>query len=184
MKTILFITVLITALTTSHAASTIAVDHTAKGTKILVRKFITGGDKGGTVLSVSFNNFKAVITETMEVDLSWTTMMESNVAYFEIQRSGDGINFEYIDSVESKMKITTNDYQLNYFYTDRHPLSGNSYYRIKVVGKNGFNNQSPVILVNNNRAEGTRIYPTLVQNNTVFVESDKYLRVVKMEFFE
>jgi hypothetical protein len=111
-------------------------------------------------------------------------MMESNVEYFVIQRSGDGINFEVIDSVASKMKITTNDYQLKYSYTDRHPLSGISYYRIKVVGKNGFNNQSPVILISNNQTEGTRIFPTLIQNNTIFVESDKFLRDVKMEFFD
>jgi hypothetical protein len=31
---------------------------------------------------------------------------------------------------------------------------------------------------------GTRIYPTVVQSNTLFVESDKNLRDVKMEFFD
>ena len=66
-------------------------------------------------------------------------MMESGVDHFEIQRSGDGINFQDIDSVESKMKISTSDYQLHYSYTDVHPLTGTSYYRIKVIGKKWIN---------------------------------------------
>ncbi|MEJ0080114.1 MAG: T9SS type A sorting domain-containing protein [Puia sp.] len=31
---------------------------------------------------------------------------------------------------------------------------------------------------------GTKIYPTVVQSNTLFVESDKNLRDAKMEFFD
>jgi trimeric autotransporter adhesin len=129
-------------------------------------------------------NFQGLFSENQHVDLSWTTMMESNVDYFEIQRSGDGMNFEIIDSVQSKMKISTSTYQLQYNYSDTHPLMGTSYYRIKVVGKNGYINQSPVVQINNSPSEGTRIYPTLVQNNTVFVESDKNLRGAKLEFFD
>ncbi len=45
-------------------------------------------------------------------------------------------------------------------------------------------NQSPVVQINNIRDDGTRIYPTLIQNNMVFVESDKNLREAKMEFFD
>ena len=45
-------------------------------------------------------------------------------------------------------------------------------------------NQTPVVQLKNSIAEGTRIYPTLIQNNTVFIESDKVLREVKMEFYD
>jgi hypothetical protein len=94
------------------------------------------------------------------------------------------MNFQHIDSVQSKMKITTNDYQLQYNYTDAHPFIGTSYYRVSVIGKNGAINQTPVIQIINSVIEGTRIYPTLVQSNTVFVESDKNLRGAKLEFFD
>jgi len=134
--------------------------------------------------SLTLTDFKGVFTDQQVVDLNWLTMMESGVDYFEIQRSGDGMNFQNIDSVDSKMKISTNDYQLHYSYRDIHPLTGTSYYRIKVVGKNGNINQTPVVQINNNPFEGTRIYPTLVQNNMIFVESDKNLRSVKIEFFD
>jgi len=143
-------------------------------------------NQSSTALSenIVLTNFQGLFSENQDVELSWTTMMESNVEYFEILRSGDGINFEILDSVASKMKISTSAYQLQYNYTDNHPLTGISYYRIVVIGKNGSINQSPVVQINNAPGEGTRIYPTLVQNNTVFVESDKSLRGAKMEFFD
>jgi hypothetical protein len=134
--------------------------------------------------SLTLTNFKGVFTDQQVVDLNWVTMMESGVDHFAIQRSGDGMNFQDIDSVDSKMKISTNDYQLQYKYTDIHPLTGTSFYRIKVVGKKGNINQTPVVQIINNPFDGTRIYPTLIQNNMVFVESDKNLRSVKIEFFD
>ena len=139
---------------------------------------------GGSTLSMAFRNFKAVFTDRQQVNLSWATLMESGVDYYEIQRSGDGMNFIDLDHVESKMTINTNDYQLNYQFTDEHPLTGTSFYRVKVVGKNGAINQTPVIQITNNAVAGTRIYPTLVLNNMIFVESDKNLRAAKMEFFD
>jgi hypothetical protein len=134
--------------------------------------------------SLTLTNFKGTFTDQNQVELNWVTMMESDVDHFEIQRSGDGLNFQDIDSVQSQMKISTHEYQLVYNYIDKHPFPGTSYYRVKVVGKNGTINQTPVVQINNNTVEGTRIYPTLVQNNMVFVESDKNLRTVKMEFFD
>src|SRR5277367_1935138 len=136
---------------------------------------------GGNIV---LTNFMGIFSENQDVDLSWSTMMESNVDYFEIQRSGDGMNFEDIDSVQSQMKISTDVYQLQYNYTDTHPLMGTSYYKVKVIGKNGYINQSPVVQIVNMPSVGTRIYPTLIQNNMVFVESDKNLKGAKLEFFD
>ncbi|MEJ0080115.1 MAG: hypothetical protein WDM78_03925 [Puia sp.] len=89
---------------------------------------------GGATLAMTLKNFKGVVDE-QQVDLSWATMMESGVDYYEIQRSGDGMNFLDIDKIESKMTISTNDFQLNYQYADAHPLAGTSFYRVKVVGR-------------------------------------------------
>ena len=172
MKTILSFIALVTTTTFSYAVSTSNGDLTSNG---------TSDPLGGNIV---LTNFQGLFSENQDVVLSWSTMMESNVDYFEIQRSGDGMNFEGIDSIQSQMNISTNAYQLQYNYTDTHPLMGISYYRVKVVGKNGYINQSPVVQINNIPSEGTRIYPTLIQNNMVFVESDKNLRGAKLEFFD
>jgi hypothetical protein len=147
-------------------------------------ELITNGNSDPTGSNIVLTNFKGIFSTNQNVDLSWSTMMESNVDYFEIQRSGDGMNFEDIDSVQSQMKISTSVYQLQYNYVDTHPLLGTSYYRVQVIGKNGYINQSPVVQINNIQDDGTRIYPTLIQNNMVFVESDKNLREAKLEFFD
>ncbi len=138
---------------------------------------------GGSVLPITLINFKGVFINQQQVNLTWATMMEADVDHYEIERSGDGMNFQDIDSVQSKMQITTSDYQLQYDYTDTHPLIGTSYYRVKVIGKNGHINETPVVMINNDLVEGSRIYPTLIQNNMVFVESNKILQAVKIEFF-
>jgi hypothetical protein len=137
---------------------------------------------GGTP-AVVFKNFKGVVN-AQQIDLSWATMMESGIDYYEIQRSGDGVNFLDIDQIDSKMTISTNDFQLNYQYADEHPLPGTSFYRIQVVGKDGSINQTPVVQIINSTITGTRFYPTVIQNNTLFIESDKNLREVRMEFFD
>ncbi len=137
---------------------------------------------GGTP-AVVFKNFKGVVVD-QQIELSWATMMESGIDYYEIQRSGDGMNFVDIDQMDSKMTISTNDFQLNYQYADAHPLPGTSFYRIQIVGKDGSINQTTVVQIINSAITGTRIYPTIVQSNTLFVESDKNLREVKMEFFD
>lgn len=137
---------------------------------------------GGTP-AIVFKNFKGVLNY-QQIDLTWATMMESGIDYFNIQRSGDGMNFYDIDQIDSKMTINTNDFQLNYQYADAHPLPGTSFYRIQVVGKDGSIIQTPVVQIFNNAVTGTRIYPTVVQSNSLYVESDKNLREVKMEFFD
>jgi hypothetical protein len=133
--------------------------------------------------AVIFKNFKGVVYD-QQIDLSWATMMESGIDHYEIQRSGDGSNFVDLDQIDSKMTINTNDFQLNYQYADAHPLPGTSFYRIQIVGKDGSINLTTVVQVINSVLTGTRIYPTVIQNNTMYVETDKNLREVKMEFFD
>ncbi len=172
MKTFLSFIALIATMTSSYAG------------RLSNGVLNTNENSDPTSENIVLTNFKGIFSTNQNVNLSWSTMMESNIAYFEIQRSGDGTNFEDVDSVQSQMKISTSVYQLQYSYTDTHPLLGTSYYRVQVVGKDGYINQSPVVQINNIQDDGTRIYPTVIQNNTVFVESDRNLRGAKLEFFD
>ncbi len=184
MKTSILLLALVFVANHSIACGFVFTDPSDSGTTVLTDGTVLGDNSASTGMSITLTNFRGVFTDGLEVDLSWATMMESGVNYFAIQRSSDGINFQDIDSVATKMKISTHDYQLIYNYQDAHPLTGISYYRIKVVGRNGYNNQSAIVLIKNLQGEGTKIYPTLVENNQVFVESDKNLRSVTMEFFD
>ena len=178
MKKILLYIALVIATTPSFAAGFVSPDPTDSGTNVL------GNNNVSTSMSVNLTSIKGELTDNQSVDISWSTIMESGVAYFAVQRSVDGIDFIDIDSVASKMNISTHVYELLYDYQDVHPLAGISYYRVKVVGKNGYTTESPVVFVNYSQDLGTKIYPTLIQNNMVFVESDKNLRAAKFEFFD
>ena len=139
---------------------------------------------GGAILPVTLTGFEGAMQSNQQVELSWKTMMERGIDHYEVERSTNGLNFTRIGSLPSKITITTNDYQLIYNFTDEDPLPGTSYYRIKVVGKDNLFNQSPIVQISNNLIQGTKIYPTLIQNNTVFVETDKTLRNARLEFFD
>jgi hypothetical protein len=91
MKTILSFFALVITTTFSYAAICSKGELTTN---------VSSDPLGGNIV---LTNFKGLFSGNQDVELSWSTMMESNVDYFEIQRSGDGMNFVDIDSVESQM---------------------------------------------------------------------------------
>jgi hypothetical protein len=138
---------------------------------------------GGTILPVTIAGFDANL-KSNHVELTWKTMMEKGIDHYEIERSGDGFNFTEIGSMPTKTTISTNSYQLAYNFTDEQPLPGISYYRLRVVGRDNYTNQSEIVQITNHQVQGTKIYPTLVQDNMVFVQTDKPLRNARLEFFD
>ncbi|MFK7807946.1 MAG: DUF1501 domain-containing protein [Saprospiraceae bacterium] len=84
----------------------------------------------GVPLPVELSYFKAKAIDNKEVLLTWETLSEENTAYFEIERSADGQNFERVFQLAAagdSSKIT------NYKKIDLEPLSGVSYYRLKTI---------------------------------------------------
>ena len=84
-------------------------------------------------LPVSLLYFKAEALDK-SVFLSWSTATEQNNAYFIIERSSDGKNFEPIENIKGQgnsSKIVT------YEYTDNNVSDGTYYYRLKQVDVNG-----------------------------------------------
>jgi len=136
----------------------------------------------GSILPVTFSGFEADY-KFNHVDLVWKTMMEKGIDHYEVERSTDGVHFSQIASLPSKTTISTNAYQLVYNFIDENPLSGISYYRIWVAGKNNSTNQSSIAQININQVQGTKIYPTVIRNNTVYVQTDKALQNARLEFY-
>ncbi|MBG8551963.1 T9SS type A sorting domain-containing protein [Hymenobacter guriensis] len=97
-----------------------------------------------------------------QVNLSWTTATEVNNKGFEVQRSADGKTFLTIDFVAGNGS-STNKHE--YKSTDKNPLSGTSYYRLKQVDLDGQFAYSEVKTVVNGAAGALSVYPNPVQNN-------------------
>lgn len=62
--------------------------------------------------------------------LAWATATEDNAAFYDVQRSKDGVNFQSIGRVNA---VGNALYTNTYNYKDEQPLSGISYYRLKMV---------------------------------------------------
>lgn len=66
--------------------------------------------------------------QNRQVDIAWETDMEESNDYFTIERSTDGKQFKEIATVPGAGNSST---KRSYTYTDKSPLSGTSYYRLK-----------------------------------------------------
>lgn len=94
-------------------------------------------------LPVELTQFDA--TQLQErVYLDWTTASEENNAFFDIQRSTDGVNFEVIGRVDGN---GTTNLEQRYQFTDTNPKNGFSYYRLHQVDFSGESAYSDIRIV-------------------------------------
>ncbi|HTR28541.1 MAG TPA: T9SS type A sorting domain-containing protein [Puia sp.] len=120
----------------------------------------TLGDKigGGNVLPIGLLEFNAT-PENNQVDLQWTTAMESNNNYFTVERSIDGSVFDSIARIETEAPDGNSSGPLNYTAVDPHPFMGLSYYRLKQTDLNGHSTWSTVVSVDFARRQTFTVYP-------------------------
>jgi len=90
------------------------------------------------------------------VEIQWITEEESNIGHYEIQRSGNGINFTTIGTVTSRNQIQRSTYS----YNDINPSNGVAFYRLASAELNGKAAYSKVVSINFTKPSGVSIYPT------------------------
>ena len=100
----------------------------------------------GSSLPVSLVDFKGSAAGTIN-KLEWTTATETNNAGFELERSADGSRFSSLAYVASKAVNGTSSSSLSYSFNDVKPFTGNGWYRLKQVDKDGKATYSQVVLI-------------------------------------
>lgn len=90
------------------------------------------------------------------VMLKWKTASETDNSHFQIQRSIDGTRFDFLDIVEGNGTTIT---ETNYFYEDKSPIHGPSYYRLKQFDLDASFEYSPIrhIMI---EKSGVSIFPS------------------------
>ncbi|GAB3195427.1 hypothetical protein ABID22_004029 [Pontibacter aydingkolensis] len=119
-----------------------------------------------TPLPVELVHFEAIVTEQETVALRWETASESDNYYFAVERSSDSKEFVEISRVKGRGTTST---RTKYAFTDREPLSGTSYYRLRQVDLDGTEKYSPlrgVSLKRSNTVE-LHLYPNPVKGAQV-----------------
>jgi len=95
-----------------------------------------------------------------EVLLKWQTTTEINNDYMAVERSSDGRRFTEIGR---QAGAGNSDHVITYRLTDRQPLSGRSYYRLRQVDFDGTQSYSEVVSVSFDGNSGQfSVYPTLL----------------------
>jgi len=123
-----------------------------QATKIILARF-----NGDNVLATNFKEIKA--TQTNEaITITWQTLNESGTKSFTVERSYNANDFTGINTVPAKGVAS------NYSYTDKNPLSGTSYYRIRENAANGTNTFSPVVKVVFNDNGIISLFPNPAKN--------------------
>ena len=89
--------------------------------------------------------------------LEWTSLSEENTAFFELQRSADATRFRTIAEVKAAgYSLEEQEYE----YSDRQPLNGTNYYRLKMVDRDGSFQFSKIIQLNqNNQKQQMYLHP-------------------------
>ncbi|MBK5271272.1 MAG: PQQ-dependent sugar dehydrogenase, partial [Bacteroidia bacterium] len=96
--------------------------------------------KNFIILPVNIISFTGRLTTDNTVQLNWEAIIEKAHVYFQVEKSVTGNNFISIGRVNGSI------FQM----TDRFPVPGNNYYRLKAVDVNGKATYSKVININNN----------------------------------
>ncbi|MCE7996546.1 MAG: T9SS type A sorting domain-containing protein [Roseivirga sp.] len=106
--------------------------------------YYTLGSEEEDALPITLVNFSANKTNDNDVLLEWTTAQEVNNSFFTIERSTDAINFESLSQIDG---AGSSDEFISYHYTDRNPLDGTSYYRLRQTDHNGESSASETLRV-------------------------------------
>jgi len=107
-----------------------------------------------TALPLNLLSFNG-IQSASQINLWWSTNNEINTAAFEIQQSTNSIDFNTIATLVSKNTLQLNSYQ--YSTTSK---GGTSYYRLKMIDKDGQFTYSAIVKVEApNKAGAVSIYP-------------------------
>jgi len=145
--------------------STVRLTLPATATQVKVRIVANANDKTAIVLDdvlvssagplpVTLTRFAATRQEHA-VAVTWATAAEIQNAYFEVQRSMDGVHFAALGQVAGN---GTTNMGATYSFLDQQPLSAVAYYRLKQVDIDGTSAFSSVVTVAGRRLSAS-FYP-------------------------
>lgn len=113
------------------------------------------------IFPVSLVSFKAY-SSTRKNILQWKTASEHLLDFYQVEHSRDGIRFDPIGNVQSRLTVG-NEYQLKtYELTHPNPSNGLNYYRLKMVDQDGQYNYSDIASLRN--GERLQLFPNPTRN--------------------
>jgi autotransporter-associated beta strand protein len=124
--------------------------------------FTLASKTSNNILPIALIDFTAILSDN-KVNLNWSTSTETNNKYFTVERSKDGVNFEFVAKVQGAGNSTT---PKQYFTQDEKPYQRLSYYRLKQTDFDGQFKYSKIVPINykGEVLKEIKIYPNPVIN--------------------
>lgn len=148
----------ITILKSTSLTGTFSSNNLPAGWSILYNQPATGDVTLAylTALPLTLLDFN-VKKDGDKAKTSWTTTNEINTAYFELERSSTGNQFQRLATILAMN--TPGDH--HYESVDAFPLAGRNYYRLRMVDKDGKYTYSPMMSLNMDKVSSviSAIYP-------------------------
>lgn len=124
------------------------------------------GISGGT-LPLRLNEFRGRMQNGM-AQLQWTTIQETAMRSFEIERSSDLRNWSVQGSVAASGNAVTTQ---RYSFVDRSPVNGTNMYRLKMTDEDGNYQYSGIVQIGGRSIKELSIYPNPVAGTAnIFAE--------------
>jgi hypothetical protein len=133
---------------------------------------------GANPLPVGLISFEGKLINE-KVNLNWTTNSEINNDFYLIEKSKDGINWDYLDRIEGLGNTTsTNSFNL----IDSNPFIGISYYRLSQTDYNGKSTHLRTITTINNEFKSFEIsyYPNPFKDKLIIQCNKDFLNNLKI----
>ena len=147
-----WVTMCTSAMATAGTSGSVTFDNTCGNNSF--SQFLIAST-GSSVLPVTLLRFSGRQQQHTTL-LEWEVAEEINLLAYEVQRSSDGINFKVIGNVDAINKTTYN-------FTDAQPVTGNNYYRIKLIDKDGRSRLSAIIKITFDKNGIIKLLPTPVK---------------------
>lgn len=137
------------------------------------RFMIVFGTNSGSPLPITMSSVRA-FEKNSGIQVEWILNSEQDMDRYEVERSGDGLNFEKAGTILSK---GNNNLAVNYGWLDTYPLKTVNFYRIKSIEKSGSFKYSNIIRVNTGKISNAdiSIYPNPFEGNGFNLQMNKFV---------
>ena len=125
---------------------------------------------GNAALPIELAAFGAVRIDS-GVEIKWATATETNNDYFTIERTNDlTMGYTQIGVVRG---AGNSNIALSYTYSDKMPLKGGSYYRLRQTDFDGSTKTFDPVFVEGASNSGVKIYPNPSSDNKIYIKLNR-----------
>ena len=101
--------------------------------------------------------------------IQWTTLQETDIDKFVVEKSTDGVNFVTLGEVPATGNSNTLQ---QYQFTDTDLVNGTNYYRLRIIDINGFFSYSPIRKINGDGNDFTiSIHPNPITQGLLYIST-------------